>query len=239
MNKLPKEISPNPLVSSVVEIRFSTDLKTEDLIGKFYPIMGKDFPIVTYSELPVKLRKSDPILRYNPDFVFSNDAYSISIGTNLLSFENIGTYHLWNNYFELIKTIILKIKQIDIVKKVERVGVRYISLFKPEYKIKEIMKINYVLDYGAYNQTNNFLQTELVSSNFRIVLRMAENGNVKKSNQNLTGLFVDIDASQSSGLPESFNDDLLSIIKRLHDEEKALFFNLLNKEFLETLNPKY
>ena len=239
MKSLPKEISPNPLISSVVEIRFLCQIKSEQLIEKFYPILGSDFPLITYSDLPSTLKRRDPNLMHNPDFIFMNADYSISIGPNIILFENINTYHLWDNYFNLIKNVLSKIESIKVVTKVERVGVRYISLFEPKYKISEIMKINYNLDYDSIEQTNNFIQTELIKDKVRLVLRVAENGNVNKGNASHKGLFVDIDASQNTALPESVDQNILTVVDKLHTEEKTLFYSLLKAEFLNELNPKY
>lgn len=239
MKTTPKEISPNPLVSSVVEIRFLSELKTEELLGKFFPIIGEGFPNITYSDLPRPIRKTNEKFLYNPDFIFNNNDYSVSIGTNILSFENVGTYHLWSNYYSLIKDFISKVNNLNIIKKIERVGVRYISLFDSKYKIKEITKIKFNLDYDDFDQNNNFLQTELLKGEIRLVVRIAENGNVNKGQQTFKGLFVDIDASQSLDLPELFNQNLLNIIDKLHSEEKLLFYNLLQEDFLKSLNPKY
>jgi uncharacterized protein (TIGR04255 family) len=239
MQKLPKEISPDPLVSSVVELRFSSDIKSEELLRTYFPILGKNFPNITYSDLPRQLRRSDPKLMHNPEYTFSNSDYSISIGTNMLSFENSGKYHLWANYYKTINSIISKVQESNIVNKIDRVGVRYISLFDPSLKIKEITNIDFNLGYVDFEQTNNFLQTELVKQNIRLVLKIAENGNVTKGQKTFKGLFVDIDASQSSDLP-IFNDDtIMNIIDTLHFEEKKLFYDILQEDFLLSLNPRY
>ncbi len=236
---LPKEISPNPLLSSVVEFRFISNLKTEELIGKFFPILGNDFPLVSYTDLPRNIKNSDVQFKYLPDFVFSNSEYSISIGSNIISFENLNTYHFWPAYSDLIKSILDKIIDSKIIEKIERIGVRYISLFEPKYKIKDIMSINDFLNYNDFVQTNNFIQTELLKNDVRLVLRVAENGNVNIGTKQSKGLFIDIDASQVSNLPDQLNKEIYNILDILHLEEKSLFFELLETNFLKSLNPIY
>ncbi|NLT52259.1 MAG: TIGR04255 family protein [Ignavibacteria bacterium] len=238
MKKLPIEITPNPLISSVVEVRFLSELKTEDIIKNIFPIIGDIFPNVINTDLP-RIMKNDPKLKYTPDFIFSNNEYSISIGTNIIIFENIDTYHLWDKYFVLIKQILEKIEKLHFINKIERIGVRYISLFEPKFKITEIMNLKFLIPSIDYKQTNSFLQTELLKENMKLVLRIAENGNVTKGIKTYRGLFVDIDASQEYDLPNSLNKNLLNIIDKLHYEEKLLFYFLLTETFLATLNPKY
>ena len=239
MKKLPIEISPNPLVSSVVELRIITELKTEELLGKLFPLFGNEFSNINYSNIPINLRKNEPQFTHNPDFIFSNDEYTISFGTNIISFENIGTYHLWNNYYTLIKDVLLKLNKINFIKGIERIGVRYISSFENQPNLTNILKINFeLLDINLHLQ-NNYLQTELIKNDIKLTLRVAENGNISKGKKHYKGLFVDIDASKESNLPSPMDDELLSLINHLHKEEKLLFFSLLEDNFLATLKPIY
>jgi uncharacterized protein (TIGR04255 family) len=239
MIKLPKEISPNPLLSSVVEIRFSTTIKNEELLKTVFPILSGDFPLIKYSDVPKNLKGIGERLKYNPDFIFSNNDYSVSIGTNVLLFENLGNYHLWSSYFSLIKKVVSEINKVEIVQMVERVGVRYISLFDSTNKIKDITTLDFTLGYKNAEQQNDFFQTELNKDQVRLVLRIAQNGNVIKGNDTVKGLFIDIDASKIQELPDKFNESLLNEIDILHTEEKIFFYSLLKKEFLESLNPIY
>jgi len=239
MSKLPKEISPNPLLSSVVEIRFLSNIKNEELLKLIFPLLSNNFPLIKYSDVPQSLKNVETRLKYNPDYVFSNSDYSVSIGTNVISFENLGTYHLWSNYFPLIKGVILDISKIGLVQKIERLGVRYISLFDSANKIKDITSLDFKLDYENDEQLKDFFQTELNKGQIKLVLKIAQSGNVIKGNETYNGLFIDIDVSQVQKLPEKFDESLLNQIDRLHTEEKKFFYSLLKEEFVQTLNPKY
>ncbi len=44
--KLPTEITPNPLITTPVEIRFVTKKDNSNLFSELFPIFSKDLPIL-------------------------------------------------------------------------------------------------------------------------------------------------------------------------------------------------
>jgi hypothetical protein len=55
--RLPKEISPNPIVSTTIEVRFLPNLKDENVLNFFYKHFQSTFPDIKNTEEVWPLRK--------------------------------------------------------------------------------------------------------------------------------------------------------------------------------------
>src|SRR5438552_10507658 len=152
----PKEISPSPLVSSAIEVRFVSDLKDNELVNFFYKkysgnlpnLQGKPFP------LPFELRDANPQFKYWTDYVLSNENYTFGFGKTSLVFEYLNEYPLWNNYFRFISDSLAAIFNSDKILKIERVGVRYTNLFQTETRFEDFLDSKVQLPLADYNVSN-------------------------------------------------------------------------------------
>ena len=81
---LPKEISPNPLVSSTIELRFISELLDSDILANVFPVFSKDFPNLTEGQIPKEIKKQEPQLKYSPDYILKNEKFSISFTIEIL-----------------------------------------------------------------------------------------------------------------------------------------------------------
>lgn len=235
--QLPISISPNPLFTSTIEIRFSSSLNKTDL----FKIMSKNFsselPLFEEGKIPQELKDKEESFKYAPDYLLKNDDFSLAFSTKSISFEHISEYKLWPNYFQFIKQCLTKIFNLDIIEKIERCGVRYGSILEEKFNTADILidlpnlKIN--------NLQSNFIgfQAEYTTSKNKLYLQISPNVKLVKSNITRKGLYIDIDASFNGSLTPS--EEVFKIIDNLHKEQKELFFGLLKKDFIETLNPKY
>jgi len=56
----------------------------------------------------------------------------------------------------------------------------------------------------------------------------------------IKGSVIDIDCLYDMNVKgDSFFTQYRGIVEQAHEKEKSLFFNLLNDEFVETLNPQH
>jgi uncharacterized protein (TIGR04255 family) len=236
---LPKKISPNPLISSTVEIRFQSSLTEEEVLSRFYSIYHSDFPAVKDGNQR-DLKRVDPKqFEFSADYTFQNEEYSISVAKNLIAFENIGSYHLWSNYFEVIKKNLSLLIGSKIVDSFIRVGVRYASFFEGAGKANEILKNALEFRHAGFEESLRLHQVSLKREDVNLYVQIAPFASVQILNSDKTGMLIDIDASTMLG-NRLFEEDLLfEKINSLHEEEKILFFGLLNEKFLKSLNPEY
>ncbi len=238
MAKSIKEIVPNPLITSTVEIRFTSEKQPGELLSPVYSIFGQKYPKLTDKRLPPDL-KSRPEFEFAAEFELSNTDYSVSFANNVIVFENVGGYKLWANYFHEIKECLNIFELLNIVKSVQRVGIRYASLFEINERLGDSLKVNPVLLYPGYDSRDDFFITTFTNKDLNIRLQAIQNAKVVKDNIERTGLYIDIDVFQSNNLPSPLLKGIYQLIDDLHSEEKKLFEHLLKDEFLETLNVKY
>lgn len=236
---LPTEISPNPLINSTVEIRFVSSLSEDEVLSVVYPLFSKKFPKLRERRIPLDIRRNESELRYAANYIFSDDKYSIFVDNNVIAFENVSNYHFWKNYFPVIKDNLSILKELNVITAIERIGVRYSSLFQDKQSFSEILTIDINFPYPDYTESNYHFKTELRKENVLLLLQLSQNATIVQQSSVKRGIFIDIDASISYDLPQSIGQDLFNMIDELHNEEKKLFFSLLNPKFLETLNPKY
>ena len=237
--KLPKEITPNPLLTSTVEIRFDSTVTDDAVLSTYLPIFLKSFPKINDKGIPRDIKKSNKLLEYTPDYTLSNDEYSISIAKNSFAFENVGTYHFWSKYFPFIKENLNVLNAMGIVKTIKRVGVRYASLFEGESRPSRILRNAFGIEYNGYSEEFSVYQTNLKKDNFNLFLQIVPKANSQGNDPVKSGFYIDIDASCESLEDLSIGVELFDIIDQLHAEEKLLFFSLLSDEFIGSLNPKY
>jgi len=235
---LPIEISPNPLIRSTVEISFSAKIERAKLFSAVYPPFASTFPIFEENKIPKGIRNLRSELKFSPDYILRNDDFTLSFGANSISFENVSEYKFWSVYFPFIKQQLETFFGLNIIDKINRIGLRYASVFGNGKKINDILQLSTDVRTEGYQQsfvsmTNNY---KMGDYNFRV--HLADNVQLIKNNKPLSGAYIDIDGSFKGELQPSSN--IFNVIDEIHTEGKNLFFlKLLRPSFLATLNPKY
>lgn len=236
--KLPKEISPNPLVVTSIEIRFEEIDGTKDMFSLLYPVLRPNLPTLEpINQIPKEIKLANPQFKFQPDFRLKNEQFSFSFGQNVFLFEIVEAYTLWKSYFEFVTTILKEVLNLNIVRNILRVGVRYGSIFE-NAEISQALKFYPKIAIPGYKEKIAHNRYDLVKGNITLHLQIAENAKLEKPNTApRVGLYVDIDASYN--LPMKPNEDVIPLIDELHTAEKELFYTMLDDNFLKTLNPKY
>lgn len=234
---LPIEISPSPLVTSAIEIRFVSELEKQKLFPLVYKKFQNELPNLNENTIPKELRVLDPQLKNSPDYILSNNNFSLSFGINVISFENVSDYKLWNNYFPFVVDCLNKFFELGIIKYIERIGVRYASIFDHTENIAEVINQIPTIPINDFEQKFAYYRCDLVKDDFNLHLQLANNAKIIKNEKPLSGSYIDIDASFTSKIDA--NKNIYSIIDKLHTHEKEVFFGLVKKSFLDTLDVKY
>lgn len=240
---LPKQISPNPLLNSAVELRFTAEILRDQLLSKVFPHFSSELPKLVDNYIPQEVRGSDENLKFAPEYILSNDKFKMSFGTNMVSFENVGEYQLWGNYFEFIKRQLTKFSGLGIANSVQRIGVRYASIFQDVANPMQILKVyptlNNGLDGFKHEQLNSFSATYSSDPAAILFLQIYPKVTAIRNNEQMAGFLVDIDSYNTSSF-NSIDNSVFDIIDKLHSKEKEFFFkDLLSSEFIKTLNPIY
>jgi uncharacterized protein (TIGR04255 family) len=235
--KLPKEIKPNPLVTSTVEIRFHLNIEKTKLLPLVYKKFQNELPNLNETVIPKQIKELDPQFKYSPDFVLSNNDFSLSFGINVLSFENVDEYKLWGNYFPFIVNSLKGFYEFNIITQIERIGVRYVSVFDRTEKISDVINSVPTLPFNDYNQKFGVFRCDLIRDEVNLHLQIADNVKVIKNTRVLSGSCIDIDAFYGNKLNP--DEKVFEIIDKLHLQQKEVFISLLKKSFLDSLTVIY
>lgn len=237
MDKLPLSITPCPIIEAIFEIRFESSLPGDAIFGIVYNQFKDEFQNVeqlSILQLPAAIRNQDPNLKFSPYYKIKKDNFIIQIGPNVFSLTNVKDYCGWKAFSKKICDTYSKISELNLIKKHLRTALRYINIL-PDTNVfeKSNLCINLNNNHLGANQINFTVEIphEHGASNLKVI-NFAE---AIFENQAVKGSIVDIDTHVQHEKFNSFKES----IEHAHTAEKELFFNLLDSEFLKTLNPVY
>ncbi|MEZ4947342.1 MAG: TIGR04255 family protein [Cyclobacteriaceae bacterium] len=239
--EVPKKIDNCPIVDSVVELRFESSIFPNAVFGLIFNSLQKDFPKVEklpILQLPEQLRDSDPNFRFKAQYrLISDDGFSVQIGPDVLVMGSPMPYPGWSGYFEKIKLVIERVYQTGVIKKVIRLGVRFINFF--DIDIFEQINLDITINNATHKPQNTQLRTELTKNGFLNTLNIANNAKQSiQNNKQRVGSIIDIDTFKEYR-NEDFKKIYESEIENAHNSEKEIFFSLLREEYLKKFNPEY
>ena len=237
---IPIKITPCPIVEAIVELRFQTDLPDEAVFGVIYSSLrdeAGEFEKLPILQLPEYIRSTDQNLIYKPHYRLKTGEYTLQIGPRVFSFANVKEYVGWDTFSTEITNRFEKLFELGIIKSIERFGLRYMNLFSDTNIYEEsTLKIH----LGDKNQSSNEINlTMLIQTGiFKSRLIMANNAELKLQSKETTakGSLIDIDVVLEN--PSDIKE-IPNIVEQSHNEEKQLFFSLIDPNFLKTLNPEY
>lgn len=235
--KLPVEISPNPLVTSAIELRFASQIPSNNLFPSVYKAFSDDMPHFEGNNLPLDIKIGNPQFKYAPDYVLSNENYKLSFSNSVLTFEHVSEYQFWKNYFPFVSKCFHAFFKIVETQYIERIGVRYASVLDKTESVDQVLITVPSLGLSSYEQKFEYYRSNIKVDNLNILLQLFDNAKAVKKDQTISGVYIDIDASFNEKIIPG--EEVLNIIDKLHGEQKKLFFSLLKPEYISTLNPKY
>ncbi len=232
---LPKKINPCPIIDALVEIRFIPNTHPNAVFGLIYSALQDSFPDVEnlpILQIPEPLRNIDPNLKFKPHYKISDKEYVVQIGPDVISISSYPNYSGWTSFNNKIIDVLNKIEKSSVVKNVLRVGIRYINFFENDIFTK--INLNISINNSTIDYKSTVFRTEIIKSEFVNTLQVANNINHEGRN----GSFIDIDTFSTANLDKFFIEKN-NILNSGHQFEKEIFFNLLQKDFLNSLNPEY
>lgn len=238
---LPDKIEVCPIIDTVVEIRFSTEVNPIAVFGIIFNEFKKEYPHVEklpILQIPDQLRDSDPNFRFKPHYKIHDGKFVVQIGPDVLTISSPMPYIGWDSYSQHIIKFYKRLFGLRIIKSVSRLGVRYINFFEQDI----FEKVNVELKFGSstHSCTNTLIRTEIADRErgFKDILQIANNITHIVGTKVLQGSIIDIDTYKDY-TDNSFLFIFEEEINQAHGSEKDLFFRLLKEEFLVTLRPIY
>lgn len=239
--RIPKKISPNPVIEAVVELRFETCVPSEAVFGVVYPVLDKivngQFEKLPILQLPEQVRMNDVNFKFAPHFQFKNSDFQVNVGPRVLAIIATEPYKGWNEYSSIINEILNRLDELKIIKKVDRLGIRYVDFFDDlniTQKLKfKVQRFPYLLD--SLSLASTFKVREPFTTN----LNIATNQTITVKGKTRSGSIFDTDTYVEFEDTEYKFEDILDHINEAHNVGKEVFFSSLEGSFIAELNPEY
>jgi uncharacterized protein (TIGR04255 family) len=242
--KVPKKISPNPIIESTVEFRFKSTVPSSALFGILYGKISNEYkkyeqlPIL---ELPRTVLETDSKFRRQPHYRFLKESFIIQLGPEMVSISVKNGYQGWDEFFHEINYLVNVFKELNIIERVTRIGMRYIDFFR-DIDIYEKINMRIYLGDEPFKSASQYIRTELKLGEYDVLLQITNKAEaIGDGQKKFKGSLVDYDLSISKDLQNSnFYSEYNLILTKAHDLLKEHFFTILiRKDFLESLNPEY
>jgi uncharacterized protein (TIGR04255 family) len=236
--RIPKKITPCPLIDVVVELRFETGTPPDAVFGIIYQELKEQYAKVDklpIMQLPDEIRSHEPNFRFSPYYKLTSHPFVIQIGPNVLAVSCPGEYIGWEQLCPTILDIYQKLSALGIVRKPLRIGIRYINFFDFNVFDKTILKL--MLGEDVLQTDFATIRLQIKDADFTNTLQISNNATVNVQDKSLKGSVIDIDTFRED--VQDFFNNMKAIITNGHETEKRLFFGLLKPDFLETLKPEY
>lgn len=232
---LPERISPDGLKDTVVQVHFATDynyskLETtlKEVLEKLHPQGFHPYPI---GKTENKIREEGSYIGENRRYFYSDGITKVLIDGTTVSFNSVNGYPGWNNYRKLILGVLDRLKDLISYKSLM---IRYISTFENE-------SVQTFLDGKIYLEQLEIFNGSTFSFNCKasgqgysadVVVRLTEKAKTS------TGLASVSDVMVSTMLDDNISfKEVQNNLDYIHLTEKDVFFKLLKREYVDSLNP--
>ena len=233
--KVPKKIDDR-IRNSVVQIQFDSHLPSGTILGYFHAIFKNEIQF-TRSKTPIIVDgKIIGIEESNPIMISSDKNFTIILNDTSITFDILDGYKGWDKYLFNIKKYLSPLFEKSIIHKIHQIGIRYINHYE---NILIYDKINAKINLDFIDTPQKGLSRFEFQKEHNFVVLNLINGAVNNIDNNsmISTSIIDIDIINQNTILSV--EDLLSTIDQMHDTEKSIFFSLITKKFLSTLNPLY
>lgn len=236
MTKLPKKITPCPIIDAVVEFRFKSNLNSNAIFGVAYQALHKNYSTVV--ELPIlqlpSAVRAEPNLKFQPHYQLKNGLFVVQIGPNVFSLTKPGEYPGWATFSQELVNILECLKSADFIENFFRVGIRCIDFFKSNIFDGIQLSIHLNGERFETNQTN--ITSIIQKGDYLSRLQIVNNSEIAINNNVEKGSLIDTDTYCEK---EFQFDCAMQLANHCHIVQKELFFSLLKDDFLKSFNPEY
>jgi uncharacterized protein (TIGR04255 family) len=250
-DRFPVKLNIEPLVEAIFELRFQpAKLDVATLLpGLLFNEFSPQYTIVSrlpIMELPETILTTDPYFYYTPQIKLESDIFnqSILIGNRVISLSNYKPYSGWEKFSADIFNLIDKLKNTNLIDYIERFSLKYVNaLHNDPFNSLKYLNINCnLMDYDLTNEAikGTSFRTEIIINDILCIIQITYPAiiNIIKNNEQINGILFDIDCILN--VPKDTTWIFVKdSINKLHATIKNLFYNLLTKDALNLLGPKY
>lgn len=245
MTSIPKRLKIEPLIEVIWELRFSSKINSlaEILPGIIYTEFKEQYNNIIklpHAELPSSVLQRDPNLKYIPIVRLDSSQYTIQIGEHVISLSCRRPYSGWLEFGKQIKALAIKLQDTHLLEP-ERFSLKYIYIIKTtEIQDLSVLDGKFILAGRDLNNSPFHLRIEFQEDSYIHVVQIASPTEAKlPSGEQFNGVLLDIDTIYSNHSHENYWPEFQNKLDKVHDAGKRLFFELLNDNTINLLEPEY
>lgn len=240
----PTHLGKQPIIATTLQLTYSEQAQISETVPAFLFLkFERAYKIENLpgSQIPKNVREGDEKLHLAPISRIQLDNYILTFSDRGISIKIKNEYSGWINFKKIITDVIDKLTELDIEKYMDRVLLSYVNFFdNNEYSTEHILDLlNINISLNQENQNKNKIDLRIeksensITANIRILNKALARS---KANDEFSvkGLILDITCSQE------FNNDsmnFINILDNIHSANKKIFFDCLNIDTIESLNP--
>jgi uncharacterized protein (TIGR04255 family) len=238
--RIPRRLKRNPLLETIAEVRFTSAIPTDAVLGVVYAALKEQFGDPTalpISQMPLALREADPHMKYMPCYRFDRPGNVLLVGPHNVAVST-HPYIDWSTTSPVLKDVFSRLEKLKLFSTVDRCSLRYVNFFEKLNVLSQSNLVLTVLEESISDQ-NIMLRSEKMKDGFTIITTISNEAVVPNGNR--TGSIIDIDISKSS--PDIRDrpavDAILEVMKQQHHWADKQFFRLLKEDFIKQFEPEY
>jgi uncharacterized protein (TIGR04255 family) len=242
--KLPCTLGKCPIVDSVVEFRFSTSIYRQAIFGIAYEKLKLQYPKVEAQpilQFPQILIDTDPNLKFKAHYKLIGPKFGVNIGPDVISIFPIQSipYPGWNEFARAINEVVQLLQDARIIERVLRLGIRYTNFFEG---VDIYKKSNFSMLYNGnmISYKNTLIRTDIDYDGFTTTIQMSNFSAREIDGQKpIIGSIFDLDTFKDYPTGEVVSKVISEEMHLAHKVEKQLFWDLLNDDLKNDLEPRF
>ncbi|PWT86180.1 MAG: hypothetical protein C5B56_12865 [Proteobacteria bacterium] len=241
--KLPKKLGKPPIVDAVFEMRFAPGKPLSNILpGLLYTSLNADsIERLPAAQLPELLREIDENMKFAPLVRVHWATFMVQVSDRSLGVSCKIPYSGWTSFKSSIAKVTAEISKASVIDKVERHSLKYTNIVSDIGRASAVARL--ALKLGDHDAAEDLflVRAEIPTDRLKCIVQIAADGTILLPNGSLkSGVVIDVDTLCEIELPLiEFARELDDHLERIHDVTKSKFFNCLQPEALEKLEPIY
>ncbi len=242
VDPLPRKIEPCPIAEAAFEIRFTTSTPWAELPGKVAGLLHERYTERQELQLfhwPPEIKQQIAGSVHIPQYRFASDQFVINLAPQMIGLcARSMRYPGWPAIEAELRTFLDQIVNDGFMDEGARLGIRYTDFF--ELNIFDHIDLDVSIQGQGKPIRDNDRQLITVFNEGPMTIRLALiNGAILENEHGpRRGSILDIDVAFGP-LDFDLKTNVLDRFTEAHLVIKKLFFGLIKKELLATLNPQY
>jgi uncharacterized protein (TIGR04255 family) len=240
--RTPKRLGRNPIIDAIAEVRFSSSIPNDAVIGLVYSKVEDTFgkpenlPVL---QIPLPLRESDPNLKYQPCYRFTKPGNVLLVGPHTVALSTY-PYSDWGAASPILAAVLERLHEARLFERIQRIGLRYVNFFENVNILDHSTLVLEVRNSSIASQSVS-LRTEATSGEFKVVTQILNSATAEVAGVSKKGSILDLDIAKEDLdiSPDSLPTSLMNLFAAANEVADIEFFRLLADDFLLTFGPEY